>query len=118
MSTTTVHERNEIAAKVLFDAAAHIEKVGLFKGDYFKDLDNVDESPCCTLGAIHYVTDSPIGYTADEHFKAAANALIADLSSEEIWNTSIQDWNDKSTQRKGRVVARLRKVAKDLEAAL
>jgi hypothetical protein len=106
-----------ITPQIINDMADHIERVGLNKGSYFKDVPirNVwyDTSvaanvPCCTLGALHYVVASDSAKVAYSMEDELAQLLDVDF---------IPTWNDKPSQRKSRVVARLRKAAAALEAA-
>jgi hypothetical protein len=107
---------------VLRGAADHIEKVGLHKGWYFKsDPEHVltgfsaveprkgelQDVPCCTIGGI---------YMAAETAADASNAereLAARI--DRMRYESVPDWSDRYSQRKGRVVAKLRRVAAELD---
>lgn len=110
---------NTIKSSELLDGAAdYIEKHGLYKGDYFEGYDgdvdpfwveaaadyvrNGQEPKCCTIGALAMVgarADVEIGW---QHIEKAADLMGVDV---------IPFWNDKPSQRKGRVVAKLRKAA-------
>lgn len=98
-------------ADVIDAAADHIEKVGLTKGRYFEDHGSADsrlKSRCCTMGAIQIVTgyaQSPGDVSWD--VVSSIGEGLAELLSVDC----IPDWNDKPSQRKGRVVAALRKAA-------
>lgn len=105
-------------AEVLCKAADHIEEVGLFKEDFFKNREwvsfNSEEAllqlsktdykdrPCCALGAIYFASN-----TLTE-FKQAS-----DLLEQHVPNADVPDWNDARHRRKGQVVGKLRKVAAD-----
>lgn len=106
---------------VLRGAADHIEKVGLHKGWYFKGddetheyslastvlerKDEVADLPCCTMGGVYFAAE-----TVTEA-SLAEDALHRTLPNYE----SVPEWNDRPSQRKGKVVAKLRQVADELD---
>lgn len=106
-----------IYADVVSRAADRIERDGFYKGAYYKGWDSDHEGvwmvaeiirarnvPCCTLGAIYA--------EANVCDKTAVVSALTRCLGLDAWG--IPDWNDKPSQRKGRVVAALRRAAKKM----
>lgn len=118
-------------AEVLEASADRIEKYGLHKHWYYKADREMEvnpqivgfeppEGPCCTLGAMYAVVDDWLPmqdldfgevYQESKDFDAARSYLANRLAQHNAWGDTIPEWNDTRSQRKGRVVAKLRAVA-------
>lgn len=101
----------EAVAKVLNDAADHMEKVGLHKGDFYRAGEKPEISPCCTMGAIRHVSGFWGARPRDAEYLLT---LDAEGVFWEALDAEIAAWNDKPSQRKDRVVAKLRRVAREV----
>lgn len=105
-------------SEVLSKAADHLEKVGLHKG-YFFNLGpegfDYENAPCCTLGALRYVSGYQAALDGDwaecdrtyADYEPATEALLKHLNV-----PTIAVWNDKDERTQDEVVAALREAAK------
>lgn len=107
-------------ARVLNEAADHIDKVGLHKGWFFAGAAGLNDeevlvkvakelyadSPKCALGSIAFCSRT------DAQFQDAASALEAILPPR--YAGDVPDWNDVRSRRKGQVVAMLRRAAESV----
>lgn len=89
-------------SEILYKAADHLNRVGLFKGGLYEDSDNPETSPCCTLGALEVVRNTL--YEFNDALRMLESA-VGDVAA----------WNDSKPQSKKRVVAKLRQVASEVE---
>lgn len=101
-------------AQIIRDAADHIEKVGLHKGNFFKGEQIDPTVPCCTLGALGIVTGAL--FSEESGVAERAIATVLDLPYDDQHKRPVAYWNDRPSQRKGKLVASLRRVADKLEA--
>lgn len=116
--------KKQTPAEVLYKAADHIDEVGLYKQDFFKDrvwssyngedalikLSKTDykDVPCCALGAIYFASNNL------KEFKEAADLLEQSLPVR--YHGDVPEWNDMKNRRKGQVVGKLREVAAEVGA--
>lgn len=94
---------------VLLQAADHIDKVGLHKGDFFAPGGPRDTVPCCTLGALEIAAEGPLnslGLLLNTH-TTLRNFLRLDPGT-------IPQWNDLPGRTKEQVVDSLRACAASL----
>jgi hypothetical protein len=114
--------------EILTRAADHLERVGLYKGDFYDSRDKasqyaeraitteviseVQDKPCCALGAIYAVTPAMprerIDILGDVE---RASRLLARHISPEYDTADIPTWNDWTNRTKEDVVAALRAAA-------
>lgn len=105
-------------AEIIRKAADHIEQVGLHKGNMFKGGVMRDDVPCCTLGAFAIVTGEPFGEAGLEAEVAVVEALgLKPTEPGEFAHRPLPAWNDRPSQRKGKLVAALRRAADKVEAS-
>jgi len=94
-------------SEILEKAAAHMERVGLCKGDFWeRDVINSEiDAPCCALGAIYSVDPE-----ADESVRALLRRSLGWEPGATPVNV-IADWNDAPERTRAEVVAKLREAA-------
>lgn len=99
------------AKQILLDAAAHIDRVGLFKGDYRDNSGKFDylDAPCCALGAMRiavcnktsenwwFILESEDPEQFAEYMKAVTTVILHN-------HMMVQDWNDLPEVTKDNVV--------------
>jgi hypothetical protein len=97
-------------SRVLRKAADIIERRGLHKGDFYALSPKT--GPCCAIGGVRAACNR--GRADRPYGDVGASALAALRSELRGW---IGQWNDAHGRTKRQVVAKLRAVAKKLEAS-
>jgi hypothetical protein len=117
-------EEKKIAAKVLLDAAAYLEKWGWVKGylggKYGNPTVAYNDGPACAMGAIHSVTSMALPWeTPIEIYDAACDAsdLAREALSEVIPTKVIPEWNDAPERTQEEVINTMRATAEKLNAS-
>lgn len=88
-------------SEILDATASHIDRVGLHKGDGYKDWSDQRNSPCCIIGALGQVADG-----ACEPFNPPMNILRSIIPGGRV-----AAWNDDPERTQAEVVAKLREAA-------
>jgi len=93
-------------SEILEKAAAHMERVGLHKGEMFVDRD--ESGPCCVNGAIFAVC---IGRASLRDIKASEILLRRSVGVPVSLPMAVPRWNDAPERTQVEVVAKLREAA-------
>ena len=96
-------------------AATHIDAVGWTQFKNFADPDRTGTSPCCAVGALHVTTRMGDGSRGRAMERTSNAVWLFDSVSQQ---TTLVDFNDRSTTTADQVIGALRDVAATIERYL